>query len=149
MQGVQRVEAHIGAGHLGQLLEDLPFASGQPEGRSDRPKPLGATLPVRVVAVLLQVGGRREHRVREDLHRLLVDVDDHLVPNVLQGPPGERAIGEVPERIGPDQEEHVDLARRGRLENGRRAAAGAGGNLAPDRRDRRAVRVVRDRAAAR
>ena len=106
------------------MLEDLPFGPCQPEWASDRSQALRTPLPVRVVAVLLEVRRRREHRVREDLHGLLVDVDDHLVPNVLEGPPGERSIGEVPERVGPDQEEHVDLACRGRFEDGGRVAAG-------------------------
>ena len=116
-----------------------------PCGAADRLQPLAPAFPRGDVTVLLDERGSGQERAGEGLQRAELQRLHHDPFDVLQRAMRERGIGQVPQRIDPHAEQHVDLAIGAGLQDRVAVTAGLAGSSTdptrpPPRRPRRSVR---------
>jgi hypothetical protein len=146
MELVERLEPQVTAAREREAREDLPVGPRHPERVANALQALASTLPRGHVPLLLEEGSCRQERIRIAREGAELERLHHLARHVLQGPSGERRVRVVAERVHADQEQHVDLPVRRRLQDLAPALAPVGEvERSPDGLDLGAVLVVTDR----
>ena len=124
-------EAEIGAQLAGQLGGDGPIGSGGARRGDNLALTRDPPLQVGVGAPPFGEPGGGEHNVGPDGGRIQEQIGGHDGAHPVEGFIGQLSMGEIAQRIGAQQDQHVDLAVCGGLQDAAGVGSGVGGHRAP------------------